>query len=152
MYLHLLALPRHGASPPLTKAEVRVVFGPDGSPTVCGRGRRLRVQPANSPATSVVGRYTANPPCVSAESAGVPNAAVRRFSRPGGYLVYLVLSEDIVQPAMFWGPLVAGAARARRRPAHSFPVKKQQNISVIKLADWATSVAPVDDYAGSMMI
>ena len=43
-----------------------------------------------------------------------------------------VLSEDIVQPAMFWGPLAAGAARARRRPAHSFPVKKQQNISVIK--------------------
>ena len=42
---------------------------------------------------------------------------------------------------MFWGPLAAGAARARRRPAHSFPVKKQQNISVIKLKDSATSVA-----------
>ena len=51
------------------------------------------------------------------------------------------MSEDIVQPAMFWGPLAAGAARARRRPAHSFPVKKQQNISVIKLKDSATSVA-----------
>jgi hypothetical protein len=52
---------------------------------------------------------------------------------------------------MFWGPLAAGAARARRRPAHSFPVKKQQNISVIKLG-LGDIIAPVDDYAGPMMI
>ena len=43
-----------------------------------------------------------------------------------------VLSEDIVQPAMLRGPLVAGAARTSQQPAHSVPVKKQQNISVIK--------------------
>ena len=62
-----------------------------------------------------------------------------------------VLSEDIVQPAMLRGPLAAGAARARRRPAHSFPVKKQQNISVIKTERPRQSSSGVATEAGPMM-
>ena len=62
-----------------------------------------------------------------------------------------VLSEDIAQPAMLWGPLAAGAARARRRPAHSFPVKKQQNISVIKTEGFQHLLLEVATEAGPMM-
>ena len=48
----------------------------------------------DSPATRArVARRTADPPGISAESEDASNAAVRRFSRPGGYLVSLAEAE-----------------------------------------------------------